>query len=123
VTHPALWRWLPGRQSTGYRKLLLASGATWDAYLIDYPCGSFVPPHRDPVDGEKQHYRLNVTIYGDPKAFWAWGRGVVRRFGRFVLFRPDRDTHGVYVVAQRRLVLSIGWIIARNSLDKSRPPG
>ncbi len=28
-------RWQPGRQGTGYRKLLLAQGRRWDLYVLD----------------------------------------------------------------------------------------
>ena len=59
----SLWRWAPGRQGGGYRKLLLARGRSWDAYVLDYPPGSGVSVHRDPVDG-RRHYRLNVVLRG-----------------------------------------------------------
>lgn len=35
--HAERFRWRSGRQGTGYRKLLLAQGSSWDAYLLDGP--------------------------------------------------------------------------------------
>jgi hypothetical protein len=46
------FRWQSGRQGSGYDKMLLLT-APWpvpfDSYLIRYPEGSSVPPHKDPV--------------------------------------------------------------------------
>ena len=46
------FRWQPGRQGTGYDKMLLFT-ALWpipfDSYLLRYPEGSEIPPHTDPV--------------------------------------------------------------------------
>ncbi len=99
-------KWQPGRQGTGYRKLPLLLGKTWDSYLIDYPVGSYVGPHRDPVEG-KRHYRLNLVLRGgdaviDGDVIWKWWK--------FVLFRPDLVTHQVRWERKRRVVLSIGWV-------------
>jgi hypothetical protein len=48
-----LWlRWQKGRQNSGYDKLLLAAvpfPIPFDCYLLRFPEGSQIPPHRDPV--------------------------------------------------------------------------
>src|SRR5258708_15512001 len=49
-------RWEAGRQGTGYRKLRLGRGRRWDLYLIDYPPGTSIPEHVDPVPG-RRHWR------------------------------------------------------------------
>jgi hypothetical protein len=123
----SLWRWAPGRQGGGYRKLLLARGRSWDAYVLDYPPGSGVSVHRDPVDG-RRHYRLNVVLRGALDAFYVahlaslerltyrkvparWSRRVRSALGgRVVLFRPDQTPHGVEPGTKRRVVLSVGWV-------------
>lgn len=110
---PGGWRWRPGRQGTGYRKLLLAQGRRWDLYLLDYPVGSYVPPHTDPADG-KRHHRLNVRIWGED-TFRSWDIGSrigerPRSGSRFVLFRPDELLHAVDASPRRRVLLSLGWV-------------
>jgi hypothetical protein len=96
------WRWEPGRQGTGYRKMRLAGGASWDLHLLDYPPGTSVPRHTDPVPG-KTHIRFNLRLLGDD-AFV--GRPLLR-VGRLVIFRSDRS-HAVRTVTRRRVVASFG---------------
>ena len=59
----SLFRWRPGRRNSGYSKMLLAGGRTWDCWLLRYPVGSEVPLHHDPIPG-RRHYRLNITLLG-----------------------------------------------------------
>jgi hypothetical protein len=96
-------RWTPGRQGTGYRKLLLAQGRRFDLYVIDYPPGTSVPTHVDPVPG-RRHWRANLRLWGDD----AFDGDAVVRFGRLVVFRPDVTPHAVSTVRRRRVVLSLG---------------
>lgn len=97
--------WEEGRQGTGYFKRLLAKGNWWDAYLLRYPVGSFIPTHTDPFPGLK-HYRLNVLLRGEDSF-----RGTaIIRWWRFTLFRPDVTPHGVMQVSRERLVFSLGWV-------------
>jgi hypothetical protein len=96
-------RWQPGRQGTGYRKLLVAHGRRWDLYLLDYPVGAFVPEHVDPVPG-RHHWRANLVLWGE-RAFQ--GEAVLR-LGPLVVFRPDVTPHAVSTVGRRRVVLSFG---------------
>jgi len=102
--------WQPGRQGTGYSKLLLHQGRRWDLYLLRYPPGASVPPHRDPLPG-REHWRANLLL---------WGEDVFRgdawlRLPRLVVFRPDVTEHEVAPVARLRLVLSLGWARRRKS--------
>ena len=97
--------WQPGRQGTGYRKWRLAQGRSWDLWLIDYPRGSSIPEHVDPVPG-KRHYRLNLRLWGED-VFEGQALG---QLGRLTFFRPDVMPHSVRRVGSRRLVLSFGWV-------------
>ena len=54
-------RWQRGRQHSDYDKLLLIELCCCDAYLLRFPTGARIPPHRDPVDG-RRHYRLNLIL-------------------------------------------------------------
>lgn len=108
-----LWRWQPGRQSTGYAKLLLAT-APWpvgfDLYLLRYRQGQGIPRHTDPVPG-KRHWRLNVELVRSAQGGRFICHGPCHRWGRVVLFRPDQCPHEVLPVqAGRRYVLSLGWV-------------
>ncbi len=99
-------RWEAGRQGSGYRKLQLAQGSFWDAYLLHFPKGASVPSHMDPVSG-KRHYRLNVLLCGQDN-FKAQQTDNVWRLGPFTLFRPDLVKHHVKATDRTRLVLSLG---------------
>ena len=63
----SFFHWEEGRVGTGYRKLTLFRGhrfLPFDCYLIDYPIGSSVPTHTDPIPG-KRHFRLNILLMGE----------------------------------------------------------
>jgi alkylated DNA repair dioxygenase AlkB len=124
--------WEGGRQGTGYEKLdlktidpappylpaLLADlrvamaveYSGWDAYLLRYRDGSFIPPHRDPTH-HGRHLRLNAVIQAS-----APGSGELRldgavfdlEVGDAVVFRSDQILHQVSAVVGERLVLSVG---------------
>jgi hypothetical protein len=99
-------RWEPGRQGTGYRKLLLAQGKRWDFYVLDYPPGTAIPKHVDPVKG-RQHWRANLVVWGER----TFEGDAVLRVGPLVVFRPDVMPHAVGRVTRRRVVLSFGVAI------------
>lgn len=108
------FRWQRGRQDTGYDKMLLLA-MSWplplDSYLIHYPEGSEIPPHRDPVKSGR-HYRLNIIL----KSCGAGGEFICETSmfttKRIKLFRPDLHEHSVTkVIDGSRYVLSIGWIL------------
>lgn len=102
------WRWQPGRQGSGYDKLLLAQGRRFDAYLLRFPPGSSVPPHRDPVDG-LAHLRLNCILRPAARGGEFRCSETLLDRPRIKLFRPDRFEHSVTTIeAGTRVVLSIG---------------
>lgn len=127
--------WEPGRQGTGYEKLPLRGALAdreatlapllvqarvslgveptdWDAYLLRFPEGSHVPPHRDPSSGGR-HLRLNTLVRAA-----APGTGELRLEGQVfdlaegdaVRFRSDAVTHQVSRVEGERLVFSVGCV-------------
>jgi hypothetical protein len=112
------WRrwlhWEAGRQNTGYDKLLLAANPfliQFDCYLLRFPEGTQIPPHRDPVKSGR-HYRLNLIV----KRSRAGGEFVctdpIFETRRVKFFRSDLCTHSVTrVVGGSRYVLSIGWVL------------
>jgi hypothetical protein len=110
------FRWRRGRQGTGYDKMLLLT-APWpipfDSYLIRYPEGTEIPPHRDEV-AVGRHYRLNLVM----KAPRSGGEFVcstpIYSSRRIKFFRPDLCEHSVTrVVGGSRYVLSIGWVLGK----------
>lgn len=111
----SLFRWTRGRQQGNYEKMLLARSQLlrFDLYVLRFPPGSYIPPHRDPVQVGR-HYRLNVIL----KAPRLGGRFVVRNailnWPRVKLFRPDISEHEVTrVVDGTRYVLSFGLVLGR----------
>ena len=112
------FRWQPGRQGTGYDKMLLLT-ASWpvpfDTYLLRYPDGSEIPPHKDPVSIGR-HYRLNIIL----KSPRSGGEFVCAcplfASKRIKLFRSDTCEHSVTRVSGGcRYVLSIGWVLGRHN--------
>jgi len=110
------FRWQSGRQGSGYDKMLLFTlpwPIPFDSYLIRYPEGSSVPPHKDPVQVGR-HYRLNIIL----KASTSGGEFVcsnpIHESRRIKLFRPDDCEHSVTLVqGGSRYVLSIGWVLGK----------
>ena len=82
----------------------------WDAYLIRYRDGAYVPPHVDPAQPGRRHRRLNAML--SPAA----GGGELRIGGQLValspgdavLFYSDQEVHEVAPVTGTRLVFSVG---------------
>jgi len=102
-------RWQQGRQGTGYRKLLLARSKRFrfDLYVIDYPPGTSIPEHTDPVVG-RRHWRANLRLWGSD----AFVGAAAFRLGPLIVFRPDITPHAVRDVGRRRrVVLSLGVAI------------
>ena len=107
-------RWEAGRQNTGYDKLLLVANPfliPFDCYLLRFPEGTQIPPHRDPVKSGR-HFRLNLIVKRS------------RSGGEFVCTDPIFETHRVKffpsdlcihsvtrVVGGSRYVLSIGSVL------------
>ena len=108
-----LWRWVKGRQQTGYDKLLIATGKyplPFDAYLLRYREGTYIPPHQDPVDNAR-HYRLNVILKNSAMGGEFICNKVIWSTSRIKLFRSDISIHSVSRVDKgTRYVLRIGWL-------------
>ncbi|MBS1806736.1 MAG: 2OG-Fe(II) oxygenase [Acidobacteria bacterium] len=107
------FRWQRGRQNSGYDKMLLLQSwwpLPFDLYLLRYPEGSEVPPHRDTVSFGR-HYRLNVILWrAQSGGDFACAHPIVAS-RRLNLFRPDIHEHSVSrVLRGTRYVLSLGWI-------------
>jgi hypothetical protein len=108
------FRWQRGRQGTGYDKLLLLANPfliPFDLYLLRFPDGTEIPPHRDPVTG-RRHYRLNIIL----KRSRAGGEFIcespIFETKRIKLFRSDLSLHSVSKVeGGTRYVLSLGWVL------------
>jgi hypothetical protein len=107
-------RWERGRQGTGYDKLLLAVNPLlipFDMYLLRYPVGSHIPPHRDPVPG-RCHYRLNIVVRRSQQGGEFVCADPIYSSRRIHLFRSDLSTHSVTRVdGTPRYVLSLGWVL------------
>lgn len=106
-------KWLPGRQATGYEKLLLMVNpflVPFDCYLLRYKPGSEIREHVDPVS-EKKHYRFNVVLKHAKSGGEFRCSKPIYETNRIKLFRPDIASHSVSKVENgTRYVLSIGWV-------------
>lgn len=106
-------RWERGRQGSGYDKLLLAANTfliPFDLYLLRFPVGTYIPPHRDPV-ATGRHYRLNVILKRSPAGGEFVCDSPIYQSARLNLFRSDICTHSVTrVEGGSRYVLSLGWL-------------
>ena len=85
----------------------------WDAYLIRYRDGAYVPPHIDPAEPGRRHRRLNAMLSQ------ATGGGALRIGGALVALSPgdavvfysDQEVHEVTRVTGTRLLFSVGvWV-------------
>ena len=107
-------RWEPGRQGTGYDKCLILASRfpiPFDCYLLRFPEGTEIPPHRDPVTTGR-HYRLNVVVKRAPSGGDFVCADPMLDWGRLKFFRSDQSIHSVTrVVGGTRYVLSIGWVL------------
>jgi hypothetical protein len=97
-------KWTKGRQKSGYRKLTIFQFNWIDLHIIDYPKGSSIPIHRDPIEG-KQHWRLNLKLLGEDNFV---GSGI--KIGPLRVFRSDFP-HEVKPVSRRRIMISLGLAI------------
>ena len=112
-----LFRWLSGRQLTGYKTMLLLESHSLhlDAYLIKYPVGSVIPDHIDKVEA-RDHYRINVILRQADKGGEFQCSKCLFETRRIKFFRPDQERHSVTQIEEGwRLVLSIGWTRKRKT--------
>ncbi len=115
-----LFRWQKGRQQSGYDKMLLA-GAYWpikfDCYLLRFPQGCEVPPHKDTVSSGL-HYRLNIVLKQAQKGGDFICATPIYQNSRIKFFRPDLCEHAVTKVEQgSRYLLSIGWVKKNKNIN------
>jgi hypothetical protein len=107
-------RWQRGRQGTGYDKLLLMVNpflVPFDLYLLRFPEGTAIPPHRDPVTG-RRHFRLNVILKKSRSGGEFVCENPIYASSRLNLFRSDTSIHSVTrVEGGTRYVLSLGWVL------------
>lgn len=113
------WRWQGGRQGGGYEKLLLAAAPLpvgWDLWLLRYPTGSGIGPHRDPLPG-KRHLRVNLVLQSGEGGRFECEPEAIRHSGsRLHIFRPDLGTHSVSpVTGGTRWVLSLGLALSETT--------
>lgn len=107
-----LFRWEKGRQNTGYLvfTMLNSNHLAMDMHLLAYPTGSQIPPHKDPLNFDQRHYRINVEVRRPEKGGLFECGKCIFRWGRIAFFRPDLETHSVTKIEKgHRLVLSLGW--------------
>lgn len=107
-------KWQPGRQDTGYEKIVLfwSKRLSCDIHLIRYRAGAYVDWHKDPAPIGWRHYRLNVFLKQarDGGRFVCQGEPILD-WPRLQLFRPDIQAHKVTRVHRgTRYVLSVGWL-------------
>jgi len=124
--------WTPGRQGTGYdisplkdlapplpavARALAHLGTPyeqhWDAYLIRYRDGAYIPPHVDPAQHGRRHRRLNALVMqaAGGGELRIGGQLVALELGDAVVFYPDQEVHEVAPVAGTRLLLSVGALL------------
>ena len=104
-----------GRQHSGYDKMLLIYnklGIEFDAYLLRFPVGSEIPPHRDQVQSGR-HFRLNIILKKSKKGGEFICEKHILNLTRIKLFRSDLYMHSVTKVSgSARYVLSLGCILS-----------
>ena len=107
-------RWQRGRQHSGYEKMLLIYnelGIEFDVYLLRFPVGSEIPPHRDQVQSGR-HFRLNIILKKSKFGGEFICEKHILNLVRIKLFRSDLYAHSVTKVSSSaRYVLSVGWVL------------
>jgi predicted 2-oxoglutarate/Fe(II)-dependent dioxygenase YbiX len=123
--------WTRGRQDTGYdilyvkdepdfagliHRAVLHLGPYfedfYDAYLIRYQTGDYIPAHKDEAGFfGKRHHRINamVTLAEEGGDFLIDGKPIEFPLGAAVDFYPDEEEHAVTTVTKgRRVLFSVG---------------
>lgn len=111
----ALFKWVDGIHQTGYRILTLAyvsrfTPVPFDCYLIEYPPGSSIPPHKDVLKSGNKHFRVNLILTHPEGGEFVVEKAIFK--SKWLnIFRPDLYTHSVTEVkgTRSRYVFSIGW--------------
>ncbi len=108
-----LFHWELGRQKSGYDKMLIC-GSLWpikfDTYLLRFPEGSEIVPHKDKVEFGK-HYRFNIVLKNATEGGEFICSNPIFQTKRINFFRPDKSEHQVSkIIKGSRYLLSIGWV-------------
>jgi hypothetical protein len=117
-----LFTWEKGIVGTGFSiftlvRIVKRTPLPFAVYLLRYPVGAFIPPHRDPLS-KRRLFHLNIVLT-KPLGGEFVTESVIFRLGRFVFFRPDLSTHSVTPVLEgTRYVLLIGWTLR----DREKAP-
>lgn len=117
----------PGRQGTGYEKSPVGQLFKWvqdrclaamglgpdvpcDRYVVRYPAGAFIPPHKDDAPLAREHWRVNALVEeGEGGGLVVEGLEVELSVGDAYVFRPDLLLHEVRpVTAGRRVIWTVG---------------
>lgn len=114
-----MFKWISGRQGTGYDKLTLISSdfLKFDIHILRMKPGGYISKHIDPLHSEaiaqgySSHHRLNIIIRKSKGGVFSSDTIPPISDKRVIRFRPDIDPHQVSeVVSGTRYVLSIGWL-------------
>jgi len=100
-------KWEKGRQNSGYFKKKLIEFIFFDAYLLKFPTGTFVPEHTDPIK-DKKHYRLNILLKGEDTF---QSEKIIFRMANISFFRSDISKHRLDKVSKDTYILSVGFAI------------
>ncbi len=113
-----LWKWAEGNHKTGYSVFTIAwvkrrklIPIPFDCYLIKYPPGASIPPHRDELKKDR-HFRVNIVFPSSGGGEFICENPIFS--SRWInFFRPDLSTHSVTEVTGKRTryVLSFGWAL------------
>lgn len=110
-----IFKWQTGRKSSGYSKMLLATGRLpipFDFYLLKFPFGSFINEHVDKPEDGYRHYRINIILKKSKKGGEFNCAKTIFSTKRVKFFRPDISKHSVSKVEDGfRLVISFGFLL------------
>lgn len=103
-----MFKWIEGRQGTGYYKLPLLIFLSFDSYILKYCEGSYIPAHKDYLHNYN-HYRLNIELCKAKKGGVFSCKKQIFNWWRINLFRPDLYSHSVSPIEKGiRYILSFG---------------
>ncbi len=82
----------------------------FDLYLLKFPEGCKITPHKDEVKKGK-HYRVNIILKKAKEGGIFKCEKPIYESNRIKIFRPDKNIHEVTEVKKgSRYLLSLGWI-------------
>jgi hypothetical protein len=107
-----LFHWTKGRKNSGYEifTLIHSIHLPFDCYIIRYPTGAYLVPHRDPVKGKK-HYRCNIILKSPKRGGEFVCADPIISWKRLKFFRSDLSEHSITEVLEgSRYIFSFGWV-------------